>query len=195
MVFDGIDVGLLLNEAGGHRVQRVPPTERRGRVHTSTVTVAVLQGKGSHRQKARHDPRHGCAEEACHPCSRRSESDYRVEWFRGSGAGGQHRNKHANSARVIHLPTGLKQECQGRRREANLHAARTALDDLLDAGLERDARRKADAVRASQIGSGMRGDKRRTYRFQDDTVTDHVSGKRARLSQVMKGDFDVLWPA
>lgn len=195
MFLEGPDAGLLLNEAGGHRVQRVPPTERRGRVHTSTVTVAVLQGEGDRRQKAQRRHPHRSAEEIDHPCARRSESDFKVEWFRGSGAGGQHRNKHANSARVIHLPTGMRQERQGRKREANLLAARTALDELLDSLVEQDTKKMTDAVRTSQIGSGMRGDKRRTYRFQDDVVTDHVSGKRGRLSNVLKGNFDTLWPA
>lgn len=89
----------------------------------------------------------------------------------------------------------MRQERQGRKREANLLAARTALDELLDSLVEQDTKKMTDAVRTSQIGSGMRGDKRRTYRFQDDVVTDHVSGKRGRLSNVLKGNFDTLWPA
>lgn len=147
-------------------------------MHTSTVTVAVLHGSGA---------------DTGHPCARRSPDDYRIEWFRGSGAGGQHRNKHANSARVIHIPTGLKQECQGRKREANLQAARAALDVLLDARLREDAHGREASLRAFQIGSGMRGDKRRTYRFQEDLVTDHQTGKTASATCVMKGGMDELW--
>lgn len=155
----------------------MPPTERKGRVHTSTVTVAAFE-RGPQRE-AEGIPR--------------SDADFRIEWFRGSGAGGQHRNKHANSARVIHLPTGLTQERQGRKREKNLEEAMAAIRAELDA---LDAARAAAAEnrqRAGQIGSGMRGDKRRTYRFQDDRVVDHVSGRDASCSRVMKGQFDLLW--
>lgn len=116
-----------------------------------------------------------------------------VEWFRGSGAGGQHRNKHANSARVIHLPTGLKRECQGRKRESNLREAMAALHADL-AALEADSAHQAEAgIRSAQVGSGMRGDKKRTYRFQDDRVQDHASGRQARTSDVMRGKFRALW--
>lgn len=166
-------------EAGGHRVQRVPPNERRGRVHSSTVTVAVLAD--------------GVAVTKDSPAMSRAPKDFRVEWFRGSGAGGQHRNKHANSARVIHLPTGLRQERQGRNREANLSEAMAALLARLDEMARSEGHAVEAALRASQVGSGMRSDKRRTYRFQDGRVEDHVTGKSARTGDVMRGRFDLLW--
>ena len=123
----------------------------------------------------------------------RDPHEFGVEWFRGSGAGGQHRNKHANSARVIHLPTGLKRECQGRKREANLREAMAALEADLDAMEAAGAHAAESSLRLSQVGSGMRGDKVRTYRFQDDRVHDHRTGRTARTSDVMRGKFRQLW--
>jgi len=174
----GKDVAALHNEAGGHRIQRVPPTERRGRVHTSTVTVAVMGETES-------DP--------SSPYLRRSVSDFRVEWFSGSGAGGQHRNRHLNCSRIWHVPTGLKRERQGRSREANYRDAMAALIALLDERLRSGSKVAEDDVRRQQIGSGMRGDKRRTYRFQDDTVVDHVTGRSMQASKAMKGGMISLW--
>ncbi|WP_405049500.1 peptide chain release factor family protein [Rhizobium sp. BK176] len=127
------------------------------------------------------------------PYARRLDGDFRVEWFSGSGAGGQHRNRHLNCARLIHLPTGLKQERQGRSREANYRDAMTALLALLDDLLRSGSKAVEDDVRRQQIGSGMRGDKRRTYRFQDDMVVDHGTGKSMQASKAMKGGLPSLW--
>lgn len=120
-------------------------------------------------------------------------SECRVEWFSGSGAGGQHRNKHMNSARVIHLPTGLRRECQGRKREGNLRDALAALAGDLERARVGRAASEANSIRSGQVGSGMRGDKRRTYRFQDDSVVDHVTGARARCRDLMSGKFSLMW--
>lgn len=167
----------LENESGGHRIQRVPPTEKRGRVHTSTVTVSVIDSNVK----------------ADNKYFRRSDDDYKIEWFSGTGKGGMHRNKSSNCCRMIHIPTGLKQERQGRKREANKRDAMTALNNLLDkkAGVEKSKIIGKD--KKNQVGSGMRGDKFRTYRFQDDQVIDHRTGKRAKCSKVMKGRFDLLY--
>ncbi len=174
----GKNVERLHNEAGGHRIQRIPPTERRGRVHTSTVTVAVLE----------------CAQQdSSSPYLQRKDNDFRVEWFSGSGAGGQHRNRHLNCSRLIHVPTGLKQERQGRSREANYRDAMAALIAMLDDRLRSGSKAVEDDVRRQQIGSGMRGDKRRTYRFQDDVVTDHITGKSMQASKAMRGAISQLW--
>lgn len=174
----GKDLSGLSNEIGGHRIQRVPPNEKRGRVHTSTVTVALTSAS----QASERDP-----------LTRRSEADFRIEWFSGSGAGGQHRNRHLNCARLIHIPTGLKQERQGRSREANYRDAMAALVAMLDDHLRSGSKAVEDNVRRHQIGSGMRGDKRRTYRFQDDAVVDHVTGKSMQASKAMRGLMDGLW--
>lgn len=170
---EGEDLTPLMNEPGGHRIQRVPPTERNGRVHTSTVTVAVL--------------------DASTPTIAINEADFRLEWFSGTGAGGQHRNKHQNSARITHIPTGMVETAQCRSREASRREAMDKLVDRITAASHGQHHGVVSATRKIQLGSGMRGDKIRTYRFQDDVVTDHVTGKRANLTKVMNGHFDKLW--
>jgi peptide chain release factor 1 len=177
-VVQGKGVEEFRNEAGGHRIQRIPPTEKRGRVHTSTVTVAVMT-------EAEVDE--------SSPLLRRGGGDFRVEWFSGQGAGGQHRNRHLNCARIWHVPTGLKQERQGRSREANYRDAMTALISMLEERLRLGSKAAEDDIRRQQIGSGMRGDKRRTYRFQDDTVVDHITGKSMQAAKAMKGGLLKLW--
>lgn len=122
-----------------------------------------------------------------------NENDIRIEWFSGSGAGGQHRNKHQNCCRVIHEPTGLVEARQGRKRESNLREAKAALLDRLEA-LQSGANSQAMASdRKSQVGSGMRGDKTVTLRFQDDRVQHHVTGKTMKASKFMKGFMNELW--
>lgn len=158
-------------------MQRIPPTEKRGRVHTSTVTVAVTD------ENVDTDPKY----------SMRSENDFRIEWFSGTGSGGQHRNKHQNSCRLFHNPTGIKVEIQGRKREGNQKEAFAEINRRLDA-LAKGERAESLAIeKRNQVGSGMRGDKRRTYRFQDDQVVDHITGKKEKCSKVMRGRFDLLW--
>lgn len=164
-------------ECGGHRLQRVPPTERKGRVHTSTVTVAVIDSSVKHLEKY----------------VKRSEADFKVEWFSGTGCGGQHRNKHQNSARVTHLPTGLVETAQTRSRESSLQAAMTALNGTLDFQMHNESHSTTAVERKSQVGSGMRGDKIRTYRFQDNTTVDHRSEKRYQTTKILIGYFDLLW--
>jgi len=120
------------------------------------------------------------------------DADFRIEWFSGSGAGGQHRNKHANSCRLIHIPTGLKQESQCRKRQNSYEEARKSLFTLL---MEQDAsscHSKENGRRKGQIGSGMRADKIRTYRYQDDKVTNHVTGHSVRLKKILSGQLDLL---
>lgn len=158
-------------EAGGHRFQRVPPTERRGRVHTSTVTVAVFE---SDKVQAVFEP-----------------SECRVEWFSGTGKGGQHRNKHQNSCRVFH-PSGVVAKSECRSRENSLAEAMAECERRVlahrNAGLSEAER----LDRRAQVGTGMRGDKIRTYRMQDDIVTDNRTGRQARWRKVERGDFDAL---
>lgn len=123
-----------------------------------------------------------------------NERDLKIEWFSGSGAGGQHRNKHQNCIRLLHVPTGIKViGATERSRAANQKNAMDELDRRLNEMLLSSHTKDVAAVRKSQVGSGMRGDKIRTYRFQDDVVTDHVTGKTASVKQVMKGNFELLW--
>lgn len=163
-------------EGGGHRVQRVPPNEKRGRVHSSTVTVAVLGD-------VHIDPQY----------LKRRPEDFAVSFFSGTGPGGQNRNKVQASARIVHIPTGLVRTAQTRSRENSVRLAMEALSKDLDAAQTQSQWDHTNTVRTAQTGSGMRGDKRRTYRSQEDTVNDHENGKRARMSDVMKGKFDALW--
>ncbi len=174
----GDDLHGLAKEAGGHRIQRVPPNEKRGRVHTSTVTVAII------------DPGSANAREAT---DSRADSDFQIEWFHGTGKGGQHRNKHANCCRLIHLPTGIVQTATGRTRPSNLREAREALIARLDALKSSSIGQAVNERRSGQIGTGMRGDKRRTYRFQDDGVVDHETGKSASCRKIMAGNLHLLW--
>jgi peptide chain release factor 1 len=164
------------NEAGGHRIQRVPPNEKRGRVHTSTVTCAVLDQV-----------------RATTAFDDRAEKDFSYRWFSGTGKGGQHRNKHQNCLELTHIPTGLSQIANGRSREANEREAMAKMICSLDCASKGQNSEKMNESRAGQIGSGMRGDKRRTYRFQDDSITDHVTGKTVSCKRFMRGDIERLW--
>ena len=163
----------LEKEAGGHRVQRVPPTERRGRRQSSTVTVAVLRRPS----EVEVDLRPG---------------DVRVETMRSSGPGGQHANKTDSAVRVTHVPTGItayagaKSQHDNRRRA--MEVLRTRLHQI-QASEDKRARRKA---RSSQIGSGMRGDKIRTIRYQDGRVIDHRTGTKIPLKEWQAGKLDRL---
>lgn len=119
---------------------------------------------------------------------------FSVRWFSGTGKGGQHRNKHQNCVELVHLPTGARRTGQSSRsRESNLLEAKTALLADLDAARNGASASAENSIRKRQIGSGMRGDKRRTYRFQDDAVVDHETGKKARASAFMRGDIEALW--
>jgi len=123
----------------------------------------------------------------------REDKDFYVEWFSGTGKGGQHRNKHQNSCRLYHLPTGEMESRQGRERTKNLEDAKKALIKKLDEGKMKQRFGVERKIRSEQVGSGMRGDKRRTYRFQDDQVVDHELNTSARCSKIMRGHFDLLW--
>lgn len=124
---------------------------------------------------------------------RRSDNDFRVEWFSGSGAGGQHRNKHANSCRVYHIPTGLVEARQGRERVTNLRDAKAAIIASLDAAMRGSVAGEIAGVRKGQVGSGQRADKTVTIRFQDDKVSHHESGKTMSATRYMKGFMDDVW--
>lgn len=160
---------LFEGEVGGHRWQRVSPTEKRGRVHSSTITVAVL------------DEEH--AAELVIP-----EADLEWSACRSPGSGGQHVQKTDTAVRVKHLPTGISVRAHEQR---SYHANRaTALERLRERLLQaqRDAEVSARAAeRRVQVGSGMRGDKRRTVRVQDDSVVDHETGRAWRFRDHARG--------
>jgi peptide chain release factor 1 len=173
LLVEGADLSGLDNESGGHRIQRVPPTERKGRVHTSTVTVAVIDESA--------------------PLIKVLDADLKIEWYSGTGAGGQYRNKHQNSCRITHLPTGITAKAECRSRTNSLEQARAAIQQRVDNETKRCYNSIIASDRKSQVGTGMRGDKIRTYRFQDDQVQDHITGKRSSVKKVIAGNFDLLW--
>lgn len=168
----------LVHESGGHRVQRVPEGERRGRVHSSTATVAVLDTQPTHDN----------------PHASRRKEDFAISFFSGTGPGGQNRNKVQASARIVHLPTGLVRTAQTRSRENSVRLAMAALEEELQRQAQAHEHAVVQEDRAGQVGSGERGDKRRTYRFQDDRVVDHQTGRGCRARDALDGHLDRLWP-
>ncbi len=158
-------------EAGGHRWQRIPPNDRRGRVQTSTITIAVL------------------AESAA--CSITLDArDLAWRATRGSGAGGQKRNKTSSAIDLVHVPTGVSVHCETERSQ---HRNRSLARERLAVRLDEAARAEHDSSRArerrAQVGSGMRGDKRRTIRCQDGVVVDHPTGRTWRLERYVRGEI------
>lgn len=162
------DLTVLDNEAGGHRIQRIPPTERKGRVHTSTVTVAVMNELIQHQVQF-------------------NEKDFKIEWYSGTGSGGQHRNKHQNSCRITHLESGIISTAQCRSRENSLNEAKAAILARLEQQQHRSQYLSHSQIRKNQVGSGERGDKIRTYYVQRDLVVDHVLGTSMSYHLFMKG--------
>ena len=175
ILVEGTDLSGLENESGGHRIQRVPPTERKGRVHTSTVTVAIVDSESA-------------VANASIP-----DSHLRIEWYSGTGAGGQHRNKHQNSCRITHIPTGTVVTAQTRSRQSSLAQALQTVQNTVDNLTMTSYNNNIASDRKQQVGSGMRGDKIRTYRFQDDVVKDHITDRTASVKKVLAGNFDLLW--
>ena len=162
-------------ESGVHRVQRVPETESGGRVHTSTATVAVLPEMEAVDVKI--DP-----------------ADVEMQVFRSSGAGGQHINKTSSAVRLIHKPTGTVVECQ---QERSQFQNREKAMRLLASRLYEEEREKVEgayaANRRSQVGSGMRNERVRTYNFPQGRLTDHRVGLTLyKLDAVMDGDLDEI---
>ena len=162
-------------ESGVHRVQRVPETESGGRVHTSTVTVAVL-------------PEMAEVDVDLNP------ADVEMQVYRASGAGGQHINKTSSAVRLIHKPTGTVVECQQERSQfQNREKAMRLLASILYQREQERIRTEYGQERRSQIGSGMRNERIRTYNFPQGRLTDHRIGLTLyRLDAVMDGDLDEI---
>ena len=162
-------------ESGVHRVQRVPETEAQGRIHTSTATVAVLA-----------EPKEVDLVV--------EQKDLRIDTYRSSGPGGQHMQKTDSAVRITHIPTGLVVACQDERSQLKnkTKAMRILGARLLDIRREAEIR-KASQERKSQIGSGDRSEKIRTYNFPDRRITDHrINFTTHQLEGVLEGKFDEI---
>lgn len=170
------------HESGVHRVQRVPDTEASGRIHTSTATVAVL-------------PEADEVEVTINP------ADLRIDTYRASGAGGQHVNKTESAIRITHLPSGIVVACQEERSQVKNRARAFS---MLRAKLYQSERDRLDVerrdLRRSQVGTGERTEKIRTYNFPQDRVTDHrINQNFHNLPGILEGHLDdihaALWDA
>lgn len=160
-------------ESGVHRVQRVPETESQGRIHTSTVTVAVL-------------PEVDEIDFEINP------ADLQIETHRSGGAGGQHVNKTESAIRIIHLPTGIVVDCQDERSQhKNKEKAMKILRSRIYESMREEREAKIAGERKSQVGTGDRSERIRTYNFPQGRVTDHRIGLTLyKLPQFMDGDLD-----
>lgn len=163
----------LKYESGVHRVQRVPETETQGRIHTSTATVAVL-------------PEVDDVEIEINP------TDLQIDTYRASGAGGQHVNKTESAIRITHLPTGTVVECQDERSQfKNKDKAMKVLRSRLYEAKQREQDAQVAQQRKSQVGTGDRSERIRTYNFPQGRLTDHRIGLTIyRLEEVLSGDLD-----
>jgi len=165
----------LKNESGVHRVQRVPATERQGRIHTSTASVAVLPVVEAKEVEIK-------------------DSDLEVTFSRAGGPGGQNVNKVETAVRVTHKPTGLVVSCRSERFQ---HANREKAMEILRAKLyeiqQEQAVGSVAEIRKNQIGTGERAEKIRTYNFPQDRITDHRIGKKfSNIEKILDGDLDKI---
>ncbi|MBO4877071.1 MAG: peptide chain release factor 1 [Ruminococcus sp.] len=168
----------LKYESGVHRVQRVPETESQGRIHTSTVTVAVLA-------------------EADEVELEINPTDLKIDYFRASGAGGQHINKTESAVRITYLPTNVVVECQDERSQhKNKDKAMKILRSRIYEAMQQEQNDKIASERRSQVGTGDRSERIRTYNFPQGRLTDHRIGLTIyRLEDMMNGALDEVFDA
>lgn len=168
----------LKYESGVHRVQRVPETESQGRIHTSTVTVAVLV-------------------EADEVELEINPTDLKIDYFRASGAGGQHINKTESAVRITHLPTNVVVECQDERSQhKNKDKAMKILRSRLYEAMQEEQDAKIASERRMQVGTGDRSERIRTYNYPQGRLTDHRIGLTIyRLEDILNGNLDEVFDA
>ena len=163
----------FINEQGGHRWQRVPPTEKKGRVHTSSITVALME-ENDYKEVELYS------------------NEYRLETTRGTGNGGQKRNKTESCVVVTHIATGIKVRRDSRSQLQNKEAAIAELTERVNNFYRTGHNSLTVENRNEQIGEGGRADKRRTYRVKDDLVVDHITNKTASLKDILRGKINLL---
>jgi peptide chain release factor 1 len=165
--------GEMKFESGVHRVQRIPTTEAKGRIHTSTTTVAIL-------------PEAEEVDIAIRP------EDLKIDTYRSGGAGGQHVNKTESAIRITHLPTGVVVSCQSERSQIKNRAlAMSVLRSRLYAAEQERRNRERTELRSGQVGTGERSEKIRTYNFPQDRITDHrINQNFSNIPGVMEGDLE-----
>ncbi len=168
LVGDDSVISPLLNESGGHRWQRVPPTERKGRIHTSAVTVVVMEVLSIEKYKIK-------------------DSEISVKFSRGTGPGGQHKNKTDSCVHMTHIPTGITARIDGRSQHKNKEVARELLESRVSKFEKEKVYSKLEKERKDKAGSGQRGDKIRTYRVKDAIVQDHRTESKVPLKKVLSG--------
>lgn len=157
---------------GVHCFHRVSPTEKRGRTHTSSIAVSVMDSKSFSKKSFRIDP-----------------NDVDIQYIRGSGSGGQKINKTSSTVQITHIPTGIQFKVQdGRDRSKNEEIAWERLQQKLDEDLNNQLSNKLRFGRCNPNQS----EKRRTYKIKDGYVVDHFTEKRAELRQIYKGNIDLL---
>lgn len=165
----------LKNESGVHRVQRIPETEKSGRIHTSTASVAVLPVVESKEVQIRPD-------------------ELEISFFRSSGPGGQNVNKVETAVRIRHIPTGVTVSSQaGRSQSANREQAMNILRAKLYEAQQFAGVEEISSLRREQIGSAERAEKIRTYNFPQDRITDHrIKKKWGNIEKILEGDLDSI---
>lgn len=170
----GKNTKIFEKECGGHRWSRIPPNEKRGRVHTSSVTVAVLDNYNNKDIEI-------------------LDRDVSYRTYKASGKGGQHRNKVESAVEYKHIPTGITAHCESERSQAeNKRLALDALKQKVQDHYSGQYDSNRTEKRREQIGTGLRGDKVQTVQEQNGLVTNHETGKKISFKKYLKGGIDLL---